>query len=430
MESYQVVLEYLYGLNRHGIKLGLDPTVALLKGLGNPQHRYVSLHIGGTNGKGSTAIMAATILQTAGYRVGLYTSPHLVDFRERIRVDGAMIPEERVIDLTHRIQDIAEQTGPVTFFEFTTAMAFAFFAEEQVDVAVIEVGMGGRFDATNVLDPLAVLVTNIACDHEQYLGNTLSAIAYEKAGIIKKGGSVVVGPMAEAPRKVIESFAVEQRAVSYGWNTDFQITQETDQGFNYHGSHWVYSGLRCPLLGDHQQCNAATALALLEIGALKGLKVSESAVRLGLSRVRWEGRLETVAQSPWTVLDGAHNAAAAQVLVSFFSRVLISDPSRKLVLVVGMMRDKNHPAFFEVLNSIAHDLILTQASISRAATVQELSNALPNKPGSVRAIANPREAMAMAKRLARPTDLICVTGSLILVGELRDCLGQSDYSTS
>ena len=430
MESYQGVLDYLYGLNRHGIKLGLDPTIALLKRLGNPQHRYVSLHIGGTNGKGSTAIMTATILQAAGYRVGLYTSPHLVDFRERIRVDGAMIPEERVIDLTQRIQDVVEQTGSVTFFEFTTAMAFSYFAEEQIDVAVIEVGMGGRFDATNVLDPLAVLITNIACDHEQYLGDTLSSIAFEKAGIIKKGGAVVVGPMAEAPRQVIESFAEEQRAVPYCWDTDFHLTQETDQAFNYHGSHWAFSGLRCPLLGDHQQCNAAAALALLEIGALKGLKVSESAVRHGLNQVRWEGRLETVSQCPWIVLDGAHNAAAAEVLVSFFSRVLVSDPSKKLLLVVGMMRDKNHAAFFEVINSLAHDLIVTQATISRAASVQELSQALPNNTAPVQAIANPREAMIMAKRLARPNDLICVTGSLILVGEIRDCLVQSNYSSS
>jgi len=318
----------------------------------------------------------------------------------------------------------------LTFFEFTTAMAFQYFAEEQIDVAVIEVGLGGRLDATNVLDPLGVLITNIACDHEEFLGHTLSSIAYEKAGIIKKGSSVIVGPMADAPRQVIEAFAVEQRAVPYHWNTDFHITHETDQEFRYHGSHWTFSGLRCPLMGDHQQLNAACALALLEIGALKGLNVSESAIRQGLAHVRWEGRLETVSQRPWIVLDGAHNAAAAQVLVSFLSKVLQSSPSTGLILVVGMMHDKNHSAFFEVLTPLADHLILTQASLSRAASVQELKEALPKDSCAMQAVASPPEAIKIAKRLARATDLICMTGSLILVGELRDCLLQSDYSSS
>ena len=430
MKAYQGVLEYLYGLNRHGIKLGLDSTIALLKRLDNPHLRYVSLHIGGTNGKGSTAIMAATILQAAGYRVGLYTSPHLVDFRERIRVNGAMIPEERVVELTQRIQSETGSMGPLTFFEFTTGMAFQYFAEEKIDVAVIEVGLGGRFDATNVLEPLGVLITNIACDHEQYLGHSLSSIAYEKSGIIKKGGSVIVGPMGDAPRQVIESFAAEQRAVPYRWDTDFHIAHEPDQEFSYHGSHWNFSGLSCSLLGDHQRVNAACALALLEIGALKGLKVPESAIRQGLTDVRWGGRLETVSLRPSIILDGAHNTAAAQVLVSFLSQVLQSEPSTNLILVVGMMRDKNHSAFLEVMTSLADHLIVTQASLSRAASVQELEEALPKDSCPMQAVASPPEAIKLAKRLARPTDLICMTGSLILVGELRDCLLNSDYSSS
>jgi dihydrofolate synthase/folylpolyglutamate synthase len=374
--------------------------------------------------------MVATILQAAGYRIGLYTSPHLVDFRERIRVDGAMISQDRVIEITERIQSVAGSSGPLTFFEFTTAMAFQFFAEERVDVAVIEVGLGGRFDATNVLDPLGVLITNVACDHEQYLGHTLPSIAFEKAGIIKKGNSVIVGPMPDAPRQVIESFAAEQRAVPYRWDTDFHMAHEPDQKFSYHGTHWTFSGLPCPLLGDHQRLNAACALALLEIGALKGLKVSEAAVRKGLAQVKWQGRLEPVSQRPWIVLDGAHNVAAAQVLVSFLSDVLQSKPNTRLIVVVGMMRDKNHSAFFEVLNAVADHMILTQASLSRAASVQELREGLPKDSCSVEAVTSPHQAMMMAKGLARATDLICVTGSLILVGELRDCLLQSDYSSA
>jgi len=430
MISYQKAIHYLYGLNRHGIKLGLDPTITFLKRMDNPHHRYVSLHIGGTNGKGSVAVMVASILQAAGYRVGLYTSPHLVEFRERIRVQGAMIPKEGVIELTHRIQSVAGATLSLTFFELTTAMALQYFAEEHIDVAVIEVGLGGRFDATNVLDPLGALITNIACDHEQYLGHTLSAIAYEKAGIIKKGSSVIVGPMADAPQQVIETYAAEQRAVPYRWNTEFHIAHHTDQEFNYTGSHWTFSGLRCSLMGDHQILNAGCAVALLEIGALKGMKISESAIRQGLTQVRWEGRLETVSQSPRIILDGAHNVAAAQVLIAFLSKVLQSSTLTRLILVVGMMRDKNHKAFFEVLTPLADHLVVTQASLSRAASILELQGALPKDSCAVQAAVSPPEAIKIAKSLARATDLICMTGSLILVGELRDCLLQSDYPSS
>lgn len=431
MKSYQSVLEYLYGLNRHGIKLGLDPTVTLLKQLGNPHHHYVSLHIGGTNGKGSTAVMVATILQAAGYRVGLYTSPHLVEFRERVRVQGALISKDRVIDLTSRIQSLAGSSHSLTFFEFTTAMAFQFFADEHIDVAVIEVGMGGRLDATNVLDPLGSLITNISFDHEEFLGQTLSSIAYEKAGIIKKGSSVIIGPMEDAPRRVIEDVAEDQRAMPYRWNSDFHIENDTEKEFSFHGSHWTISGLRCALLGDHQKVNAACALALLEIGALKGLKVSEAAIRQGLADVRWEGRLETVSQDPWILLDGAHNAAAGHVLASFLSRVLQTTPSLTgLILVLGMMRDKNHPAFLEVLAPLADHLILTQASLPRAASLWELREAMPKGSGAVQEAASPPEAIKIAKDLARSTDLICMAGSLILVGELRDCLMAPEYPST
>ena len=428
--SYQSAVQYLFGLHRHGIKLGLDPTITLLKRMGNPHHRYVSLHIGGTNGKGSVAAMVASVLQSAGYQVGLYTSPHLVDFRERIRVQGAMIPKESVIDLTHRIQSVSGASLSLTFFEFTTAMALQYFAEKHIEVAVIEVGLGGRFDATNVLDPLGALITNIACDHEQYLGHTLSAIAYEKAGIIKKGSSVVVGPMADAPRQVIEAYAAEQRALPFRWNTEFQIAHQTNQDFNYDGSHWRFSALPCSLKGDHQIQNAGCAVALLEMGALKGVKVSESALRNGLTNVRWEGRLETVSQSPRIILDGAHNAAAAQVLKAYLSEVLQSSPMTRLILVVGMMHDKNHKAFLEVLTPLADHLVVAQASLSRAASIQEIKGAMPNDFCPVQEAASPLEAIKIAKSLAKSTDLICMTGSLILVGELRDCLLRSDYPSS
>lgn len=430
MSSHRETLEYLYALNRHGIKLGLDPTITILKRLGNPHSRYVSLHIGGTNGKGSTAAMVAAVLQVAGYRVGLYTSPHLVEFRERIRVQGSAIPDARVVELTDRIRCAAGATLALTFFELTTAMAFQYFAEEHVDIAVIEVGMGGRFDATNVVDPLGVLITNIALDHEQYLGHTLPDIACEKAGIIKKGTSVILGPLADEARRVIEAYAADHGVVSCGYGTGFHVTPQTGMEFCYEGPHWSLSRLRCSLLGDHQILNAACALALLEVGVLKGMQVSESAVRRGLAEVRWEGRLELIDQCPQIWLDGAHNAAAAHVLAAFLSQKLRQSDHANLILVVGMMRDKNHRAFFEILTPLARHVVVTQASVSRKASVHELIAALPDTTCSVRAEACLPEAIKIARRLAAPTDLICITGSLIVVGEARDFLLRSDFSSS
>ena len=229
---------------------------------------------------------------------------------------------------------------------------------------------------------------------------------------------------------MIERYAADQAAVPYAFPSDFRVSHQAGFEFNYQGLHWSLSRLHCALAGDHQILNAACALALLEIGAFKGLKVSESAIRRELAQVRWEGRLETVQRDPHILLDGAHNVAAAQVLASFLAGRLDHTPHAKLILVVGMMQDKNHTAFLEILTPLAEHLILTQASISRSASVQDLSNALPRNCCPVYAEGNPSEALKIAKQLAGPDDLICITGSLILVGELRAWLLRSDDSSS
>jgi len=202
--SYTASLEYLYSLQKHGIKLGLDTISHLLANLGHPQERFLILHVGGTNGKGSAAAMAAAILKAAGLRVGLYTSPHLVDYRERMRVQGTCVPENQVVDLLAKVRAISSLTVPPTFFETTTAMAFQFFADERVDVAIVEVGMGGRFDATNLCRPVGTLITNVSLDHEEYLGDSLREIAFEKAGIVKERVPVVLGPMEEQASVVVK----------------------------------------------------------------------------------------------------------------------------------------------------------------------------------------------------------------------------------
>ena len=426
MSAYSQILEYLFSLHRFGIKLGLDRIIRLLESLGNPHRRFATLHIGGTNGKGSSAAMVASILNAAGYRVGLYTSPHLVDFRERIQVKGEPIPPDQVCVLTELIRKASAPVPSPTFFEFTTAMAFQYFADQQVDVGVIEVGLGGRFDATNVLDPLGVLITTVAFDHEIYLGDTLQAIAGEKAGIIAPDTPLVLGPMPAEGLPVIQARAKTLRAPVFRFGADFETKGTAASSFSYHGPKWAWKDLRTNLLGRHQIINAANALALLEICGQAECPVDESAVRTGLQHVKWPGRLEVVAREPLVILDGAHNPSAATVLFDFLHAQLQDLPARSLILVVGMMADKNHREFLKTFQPIAKEVILTKPHMSRAAEPESLARAFQEFQRPPIVVAEPKEAIAHAGALARPSDIICVTGSLFLVGEISGCFSPSE----
>jgi dihydrofolate synthase/folylpolyglutamate synthase len=416
--NYSASIAYLYSLQKHGIKLGLERMNTLMTRLDSPQTRFRTLHIAGTNGKGSTAAMAAAVLQAAGYRVGLYTSPHLVDFRERIRVDGEMIAEERVSQLTQRIRDACWHDLSPTFFECTTSMAFQYFADASVDVAVVEVGLGGRFDATNVIRPVACAITTIALDHQEYLGPTLSSIAAEKAGIVKPGIPLVVGRLDTEAEETIERIAVEREAPMHRLNRDFRTVGPSTNWFDYEGVSGRHEGLMCPLAGRHQLDNAACALALLEVAAAKGVLISEEAIRQGLRSVKWEGRLEIVDRWPTIVLDGAHNPAAAAVLADSLAEMMRKRPGGRVILVLGMMRDKDHRGFIRPLGHLVRDVVLTQADLPRSATVPELRASLQEWLPSLHEAPLPADALTMAKQLAGPDDVICVTGSLMLVGDV------------
>ena len=415
--TYSSAVAYLYRLQKHGIKLGLETMTALMVRLGMPQTRYRTLHIAGTNGKGSTAAMAAAVLQAAGYRVGLYTSPHLVEFRERIRVNGEMIVESQVAQLTEQLQTLCQPDLSPTFFEYTTAMAFQHFADSGVNVAVLEVGLGGRFDATNVVTPMACAITTISLDHQEYLGATLSSIAFEKAGIIKQGVPVVLGRLEDDAWRTIEQVAQERQAPVFCLNKDFRTEGETPQQFSYRGLGMHYDGLACALEGRHQLDNAACALALLGVAAPQGIAVTTEAVREGLRVVNWAGRLEVVDRRPTILLDGAHNPAAATVLADYLTRSDRSHPSRPVVLVLGMMRDKDHRGFVEPLRSLVDEVVLTQANLPRSATAQELRASLEGLLPHPHVVPSLSDAMALARQLATPDGLVCVTGSLMLVGE-------------
>ena len=424
--SFPDSLRYLYGLQKHGIKLGLATVETLLSRFGDPQERYQTFHIAGTNGKGSTAAMVASVLVAAGYRTGLYTSPHLMDFRERIRVNGAMIPEVQVSALVERLRQEAGASLSPTFFEFNTAMAFQYFAQEQVDVAVVEVGMGGRFDATNVVRPVVAAITTVALDHQEYLGTTVAQIAFEKGGIIKPGIPLVTGRLTGEGLQVIGELAVTRGAPHRRLGDEFHTVREEGGKFGYRGRRWAFDGLSSPLLGNHQVDNAACAVAMVEQAAEQGIRVSESTLRSGLRQVSWEGRLDVVERNPLVVLDGAHNPGAAHVVADYIAAHRHREPTGRVILVVGMMKDKDLRGFLRIVGPLADEVILTRVELARAATVQELQAALPVDAPAPALARSTAEALDEARRLASPNDLICVTGSLMLVGEvkalLRGCL--------
>jgi dihydrofolate synthase / folylpolyglutamate synthase len=422
--TYSETIAYLFSLHRFGIKLGLEAITDILDRLGNPQRQYATLHIAGTNGKGSSSAMLASILQACGYRVGLYTSPHLIDFRERIRIQGTDISEEDVSVLTEQIRLATNPLSALTFFEFTTALAFRHFMNQQVDIAVVEVGMGGRFDATNVLNPLGVLITGIGLDHEAYLGESLQAIAREKAGIIRQATPVVLGPMPEDIGGIFETHAGEWRAPFFRFGQEFSLLESGSMEFTYQGPRWTIPGLRTNLPGRHQMINAVNVLALLETAVEGTFPISQEAIRTGLEQVRWRGRLDIVDRDPLIILDGAHNPSGAQVIFDFLHSQIHDCPARKLILVVGMMRDKNHQGFLRVLLPLVDRLILTQPRMERAASVHELKQAVDRDELVPYLLSDSWDAFCQAKAIAKPSDLICVTGSLFLVGEVLQRLTQ------
>lgn len=434
--DFKSSLEYLYGLQSHGIKPGLTRTIALLGALGDPHVSFRVFHVGGTNGKGSTAAMLASVLVRQGYRVGLYTSPHLVDFTERISVNGDTIPQARIWDLTGLVRHAAETrlSEPPTFFEATTAMAFTYFAEVGVEYAVVEVGLGGRFDATNVLFPLVSVITTIGLDHQQYLGGTPEAVAGEKAGIIKRNVPVITGRLDVGPLSIVRATAAAQQASCFSLGRDFDIIGESPNRFSYRGMRRSYEGLSCPLAGRHQMDNAACALAALETAVERGVTIGERAVREGFRTVRWHGRLELVGRKPDILLDGAHNPDAAHALAAHLTALQaqrVPSGGGRLILVLGMMRDKDIRGVLSRLAAIpgVSHLILTRAAHPRAASPDVVAREGADLGVPVLLGPTVGEAFARARALAGPEDTICVTGSLLVVGEVKAILDGTTVST-
>ena len=418
-------LTALYRLRRFGIKFGLDTISRLLRGLGNPQNRYPCIHVAGTNGKGSIAAFLSSILAHGGYKVGLYTSPHLVRFNERIQVNGCPISDQDVAEAAEAVQRIYTQGEPPTFFECATAMAFYHFASVKVDWAVLETGMGGRYDATNVIRPEVCIISNITLEHTEYLGNTLAKIAAEKAGIIKSGAGVVTGIRQKSPLEVIEQKAVEKGVPLLRLGKEIRLRNEDNGFFTYLGRNHRWPGLKVELLGKHQTTNAALCLGALELLREKGLKISDEAIRSGLAETRWPGRIEIVSENPLILLDGAHNPSAAKSLTHFLENGLAY---RKLILVVGILKDKTWRPMLRTFLSVADHVILTRPQYERAEDPHVLASFARTIKKDIGVIPEVPNAISFALEEAAPGDAICITGSLYTVGEAKAHLQTSHAS--
>lgn len=425
--DFDQAISYLQNLTKFGMNFGLGRITELLNRLDNPQETLRIIHIGGTNGKGSTSAILNSVLQAGGYRVGVFTSPHLHSYTERYRINGREIEHQVIAGLIAEVRPhlenmVAEGFEHPTEFEVSTALAFMYFAREQVDFLMLEVGLGGAIDSTNVVTPLISVITNIGMDHMDYLGNSIAEIARVKAGIIKSGVPVVTAAERQEALEVIREAAREKGAalVQVGGQVRWEVKSTSMEGLSmdWWGRTQSLSGLIIPLLGRHQAVNAATALAVVEaLGELGSLSLNERQIREGLAATRWPARLEIVQRAPLVVIDGAHNLDGAktlrQALQEFFRY-------QDLILVIGMLGDKEREKVVAELAPLAKAVVVTKPNSPRAGDWQNLAVEVRKYVSQVYLIENIREAVDNGIALAGPLDLVCITGSLYMVAEARE----------
>ena len=423
--TYQEALDFLNGnfvsfqtAGRTAYKGGLEAITGMCRAMGDPQRDYLSIHIAGTNGKGSVAHMLASVLQAAGYRTGLYTSPHLHDFRERIRVDGEMIPQEKVAAFLDRYGKEMTERG-LSYFEMTTAMAFHRFSEAGVEVAVVETGLGGRLDATNVLQPILSIITNIGLDHSDILGPTVAHIAAEKAGIIKPGSPVVSYGGAPEADAVLRRVAAQQHAPLT--EVDFAKLQITGGDldavtFSFDG----LDGVRLPLIGSYQPRNAALAITALRVLRQQGWNIPESAIRTGLEQVSWPGRFELLRHSPAFVLDGSHNAHGMRATVQSLKDRF---PGQKFVFLVSIMADKDVDEMLALLAPLAERFVTVTAHNPRAMPAQTLAEHIRAYGCTAEAADSIEAGVARAEELGGEGP-VCALGTLYFSGDVRQAFAR------
>jgi dihydrofolate synthase/folylpolyglutamate synthase len=424
--NYAQTLEYLFTqlpmFSRVGAaayKPDLTNTIRLCEALGNPQNQFKSIHVAGTNGKGSTSHMLASILQTAGYKTGLYTSPHLVDFRERIKIDGVYCSKEFVVEFTQKIKPLIATIQP-SFFEITVAMAFSYFAAQKVDIAVIEVGLGGRLDSTNIITPEVSIITNIGLDHTQFLGDTIAQIASEKAGIIKKDVPCIVSEYTEETKPVFDKAAIH---TSLAYGSELFTILDIKYAHDYLGVQVLnkktedIQTYQLDLNGSYQAKNVQGVLGAVSILQTKGWKITNQHILDGLSHVKKNtglyGRWQMIGTNPTTVVDVAHNVAGIQTLLAQIKLV----NHQQLHIVFGMVKDKDIDSVLALLPTQA-TYYFTQAQIERAIDATELQQKARAHDLKGNTYQTVNAAIAAAQKQAQATDLIVVCGSVFLVGEI------------
>jgi dihydrofolate synthase/folylpolyglutamate synthase len=428
--NYTQVINYLNSLERFGIQLGLERITKLLELLGNPHKDLRCIHIAGTNGKGSVATFIGKILHNAGFKVGIYTSPHFVSFTERITINEIPILEDRIAEIISNkilpaIKTITQNLTHPTYFEIATAIAFKYFTEEKVDLAVIEVGLGGRLDATNVITPLVSVITSINLEHQDVLGEKLEQIAYEKAGIIKHKVPIVTAATQSEVIKVIKEVAKQKNAPLYRVGKDIKFTIDkyptlnSNYQFNLKGILKEYRGLQTSLLGYHQIINATTAISAIELlGKYHGFNISTQYIKRGLLQAKIRGRLELIKKNSINfLLDGAHNPASANILTKALKDYF---PTQKLIFIIGILDDKDIGGIIRELlynNKNLSRVIITRAKIKRAVNPDKIYHEVSKYTDKINLLPNVAESIKYAKSISANTDLICITGSLYTVAE-------------
>jgi len=403
--------EFLRGLQRTGIVPGLERIRPLLERLGSPERRFASVLITGTNGKGSTAAFLEAMLRAAGHRTGLFTSPHLMDVRERVRIEGRAIRESQFEAYGREVRAALDPRDPATFFEVLTAIGFLAFARERVSIAVVEVGMGGRYDSTNVLDPLVSVFTNVSLDHQRFLGDTVEAIAQEKVAIARPSRVLVTGVSEPVWASVVAPAIRRIGATAVRLHHDVQVSRE-DGRVDWHGRRARLIGARLSLQGTFQSDNAAMALSAAEVLSECGFRVPEAAMREGLGRTFWPGRFQRVSRNPAVIVDGCHNPGAAERLRE---TLCAYPPARPLVLVHATRPDKDFAGVLrQILPLCDHDIETTAPGLMAPDVVATVASALTDRPVEVEP--DLRAALDRAREVAGPDGTVLVTGSLYLVG--------------
>jgi len=431
INTYQQALDYIYSFINHSLtrnlrysedKFDLTRMYELMSLLGNPQLDYDVVHVAGTKGKGSTCAMIASILESQGLKVGFYSSPHMIDFNERIRINSSLISNSEIVEIINSIKNNIEKVPKISTFEIITAAAFEYFSQKKVDIAVIEVGMGGRLDATNVVSPKISVITPISLDHTKILGNTIPGIAKEKAGIIKKGIPVVIGKQVPEAYCVIKTIAEKKSKhiidveSLYKWEQiDYSLSKQSIHVFRKVGG--FSSILEFSLLGDHQAENAITALAT--INNLENYEISQSAIKNGFRAVKWPGRFEAIQESPLVIIDGAHNPDSFKKLSQTIKKYL---PNREKTLIFGASEDKNVEKMIDIISPFVDRIMFTKSSHPRAMSKEEIFEKISLHQNNRIKFLDIEKIVGFIKDTGNADNVYIFSGSIFVAGAVKEML--------